>query len=414
MYTCQLKKVFRLKLANWKPSAQSITASNLRGLGLSQSHRSYWGFSRNDDDDNATAGARGSGGDEGASGSRSSLVSAYGDNSPTFSPILILPTSRRPVFPGYLTAMTLRDSATVDAIVNNKSSTSGYVGVFLRTSAGLQKMRQLEGTTPQPTEDEKILEGASASFGFGTNRRKGAENIEIPDLITDVSDIYKVGTFASIQNVVQTEFGSQLLLMGQRRVTINEITSFGPPTIANVDHWERAVVKDPHNPHLKALLNEVLSASRALIKYNPLLQEQLLQWVSRVDFNDPHRLADFATALTTAEGDELQRVLEAADAEERLSLTLDLLAKERELAKLQREISRQVEEKVSKQQKEYFLREQLKSIKQVQPLIQFIATHSTIISPHSDAYRSYKYNICRSWVWRRTTKRTCSTSTRRS
>jgi len=76
-------------------------------------------------------------------------------------------------------------------------------------------------------------------------------------------------------------------------------------------------------------------------------------------------LADFASAITTAEGSELQKILEATDAEERLALTLELLAKDREMAKVQQEISKQVEEKVSKQQREYFLREQLKNIKKV-------------------------------------------------
>lgn len=60
----------------------------------------------------------------------------------------------------------------------------------------------------------------------------------------------------------------------------------------------------------------------------------------------------------------MQRVLEAEDAEERLSLALDLLSKEKELAKLQKEIQQQVESKMTKQQREYFLHQQLKSIKQ--------------------------------------------------
>ena len=96
---------------------------------------------------------------------------------------------------------------------------------------------------------------------------------------------------------------------------------------------------------------------------NPLSQELLQQYISRIDLGDPFKLADFAAAMTTADGEDLQRVLEAADPIERLTVTLELLSKEREIAKLQREITKQVEEKMNKQQREYLLREQLKSIK---------------------------------------------------
>jgi ATP-dependent Lon protease len=61
----------------------------------------------------------------------------------------------------------------------------------------------------------------------------------------------------------------------------------------------------------------------------------------------------------------LQRVLEASEVENRLSLALSLLTNEKNIALLQKEINKQVDAKLSKQQREYFLREQMKSIKQV-------------------------------------------------
>jgi len=67
--------------------------------------------------------------------------------------------------------------------------------------------------------------------------------------------------------------------------------------------------------------------------------------------------------MTTADDESLQRVLESDNLEERLALSLELLTKEKELAKIRKEINKQVEDKMSKSQREYFLREQLKSIK---------------------------------------------------
>lgn len=81
-----------------------------------------------------------------------------------------------------------------------------------------------------------------------------------------------------------------------------------------------------------------------------------------MDFSDPMKLADFAASLTSADGGELQRVLCASDPEERLSVALELLKKERRVAELQKSITTEVEEKMHKQQREFMLRQQLKAI----------------------------------------------------
>jgi Lon protease-like protein len=314
------------------------------------SHHCFWSFSRRDDDeerddksssrdqkqqdkgtknDDATEVANA---DIKSASSKVGLIAPYGDNSPTLSPLLILPTTKKPIFPGYLSAITLKNESIIEALVDGKVNHPNYVGVFLRK------------------EDSKL----------GSNDQHG-------DVITHASEIYSVGTFAQVQNIVRTDLGAQLILMGHRRINLQQFTTFGPPAIADVKHWKRTLIPPTKSSSIKAHTNEVLNVARELIKMSPLLQEQLQlhNWVSRVDLNDPCKLADFATALTTAEGFELQRVLETEDIEERLMIVLELLAKEKELAKLQKEISRQVEEKVSKQQREYFLREQLKSIKKV-------------------------------------------------
>lgn len=310
-----------------------IKQRHLPVLNAHFSVRSFWGFSKGDGDDsnngsnkNPPDDEKGDIIDESISTKPKGIVSPFGDNSPTISPLIILPTNRRPVFPGYLSAVTVKDEATIEAIVNNNFPS--YVGVFLRQESSKMSL------------DHKS------------------------DIITDISELHNVGTFAQIQQMFRAEGGTQLILMGHRRINLSTVNSYGPPTIAEVKHWQKPIVK-ANSTSIKAHTNEVLSLARELIKMNPLLQEQLQlhQWASRVDFNDPYRLADFATALTTAEGWELQKVLEAVDIEERLLIVLELLAKERELSKIQKEINRQVEEKVSKQQREYFLREQLKSIK---------------------------------------------------
>jgi ATP-dependent Lon protease len=104
---------------------------------------------------------------------------------------------------------------------------------------------------------------------------------------------------------------------------------------------------------------------------NPLAHEHIQQWVSRIDLTDPYKLADFAAAMTTVEGEELQKVLECENVEQRMFLALTLVSKERELAKLQQEIKKQVEEKITEQQRKYFLQEQYKNIRHVSKVLLF-------------------------------------------
>ena len=92
------------------------------------------------------------------------------------------------------------------------------------------------------------------------------------------------------------------------------------------------------------------------------VREETKLFLNRSSMDDPGRLADFAANLTTADGLELQRILEAFDVRKRIDMVLVLLKKELEVSRLQSKITKSIEEKVSAQQREFFLREQLKAI----------------------------------------------------
>jgi Lon-like ATP-dependent protease len=80
-------------------------------------------------------------------------------------------------------------------------------------------------------------------------------------------------------------------------------------------------------------------------------------------FDEPDKLADFAAAVSTGEVTELQAVLESLSIEDRLQKALLILKKELINAQLQSKISKDVESKIQKRQREYYLMEQLKGIK---------------------------------------------------
>ena len=125
---------------------------------------------------------------------------------------------------------------------------------------------------------------------------------------------------------------------------------------------------EPHDPdadELRATAMEAVATLKELLTMHPLYNEQLKSFAALGgDFHDPGRLADVAASLCSAPSEELQGlVLEELRVPERAAAALLLLKKEAELCRLQADIGRRVEEKISKDQRKYFLTEQLRSIK---------------------------------------------------
>ena len=95
---------------------------------------------------------------------------------------------------------------------------------------------------------------------------------------------------------------------------------------------------------------------------NPLYSEELKQYLANFSPNQPSLLADFSAALTTAKGEQLQEILDTLPLRSRMEKVITLLRKEREVAELQGQITSRVNEQLTGQQREFFLREQLKVI----------------------------------------------------
>jgi ATP-dependent Lon protease len=129
---------------------------------------------------------------------------------------------------------------------------------------------------------------------------------------------------------------------------------------ARVEYFEdNPVLTD----ELKAYAISIISTIKELLKLNPLFKEELQIFLGHSDFTEPGRLADFAVALTTATREELQEVLETFDIQTRIDKALILLKKELDLSILQNGINQKIDAAISKNQKDFFLREQLKTIK---------------------------------------------------
>jgi ATP-dependent Lon protease len=179
----------------------------------------------------------------------------------------------------------------------------------------------------------------------------------------NVDDFYKVGVSAKILRIIPMEQGgAQVILNMEKRITIKKGGKKGKFLSAKVAYHEDPPAKGL-SKEVKAYSISIISTIKDLLKLNPLFKEELQVFLGHSDFTDPGKLADFAVALTTASREELQGVLEAFDLNDRISRALVLLKQELDLSKLQSSINQKIEGTVSKAQREFFLKEQLKTIK---------------------------------------------------
>ena len=290
-----------------------------------------------------------------------------GDEAPRMPHVLALPVVNRPLLPGVFTSVTLTEPATIDALehLQKTNPVNAYISVFLRKKSPLG--------------------AATAAAASGGITEGGVHLPAAPEVIVDADEIYKVGTFAQIHEIrrgVGSLEGARAAAMGEeastdddesagtgaalvllrahRRVDLVSVDEIGPPIDVTISHWPRLDYSGG-NDTIRALSNEVLTTIREVARLNTLFRESIQFFTMHLDPNDPYRLADFAASVCSAgTPEDLQALLEEKDPEMRLHKALVLLSREREVSKLQQEISAKVEEKMSEAQRRYFLMEQLK------------------------------------------------------
>lgn len=183
-----------------------------------------------------------------------------------------------------------------------------------------------------------------------------------PEAEEKPENLHKVGVAAKIVKAVQVEPEiTHVLVNCLERFTVREMDLGEMGLFARVDYHYAAELSV--NLELKAYSMAIVSSLKELVKLDPLQSEAIKLFLSRSSLEDPGKLADFAAHLTTAEGRELQKILETFDVRRRIDRVLTLLRREVDLSRLQKKITTQIEEKISTQQREFFLKEQLKAIK---------------------------------------------------
>ena len=343
--------------------------------------------------------AKASGGDsgsEGGDGSRKGGKKASTDRAvqkpsvPEIYPrVMALPIAQRPLFPGFYKAITVRDRNVAAAIQEALRRGQPYVGTFLFKDETANKdvienwddvhdvgvFAQITSAFPINGETDsltvvlyphrrikmsKLIPPRLASEPAGpvtadSNHSKDQSSKEQgpPEKSGDV-----VASFEESSSPPQT-----------KEVQPYEPTSFlRDYQVSLVDVENISEQKyDAKSPVVRAVTSEIVSVFREVAQLNHLFRDQistfaLTQSAGNVH-EDPAKLADFAGAVSTGEVRELQDVLETMNIEERLQKALMVLKKELMNAQLQSKISKDVENKIQKRQREYWLMEQMKGIR---------------------------------------------------
>jgi ATP-dependent Lon protease len=174
-------------------------------------------------------------------------------------------------------------------------------------------------------------------------------------------DLYPIGTATHIHKMFKLPDGSlRLIVQGLARVRLDRIIQTRPYLRAAVSMADE-VLRPEDQIEIDALQRNIKSNFQQVVSLSPLLSDDLQSLAANI--TDPGKLADFiASSLTTLGTAIKQEVLEMLDIRARVDMLNRLLIKELEVLELGSKIQSQVQSEVGKNQREYFLREQLKAI----------------------------------------------------
>ena len=173
-------------------------------------------------------------------------------------------------------------------------------------------------------------------------------------------DLYAYGTLGVVLKVFDMPDNSKsAIVQGVERVKLLSFGDAEPYYTAVVDRVKDKPIGD--DLELDALAKNLRNTFTELIQVAPNLTEEHSGMLSNIQ--KPSRLADRAVSLLTVPNQEKQEVLEELDVKKRVEKTITLLTREIQRIKLGEEIQTEVHDEISKTQREYYLREQMKAIK---------------------------------------------------
>ena len=233
--------------------------------------------------------------------------------------LIIIPLFDRPFFPKMMVPILLSNEELVNNILESLSDKQKYVGLLFAEET----------------------EGEGESF--------------------KVLRFAKIGVAGKVMQINRKpDVPAQLLVQCMERFEVVELSDTSLRR-ARVRYW----YDDPtsNDEEVKAYSISIINCIKELVQLKPLFREELSLLMGNINLKEPGTLADFSSSMTTSSGEELQKILGTRPLLERAESALILLKKELEISKIQVQINKRIEDRLSTQQRQFFLKEQLKEIK---------------------------------------------------
>ena len=226
--------------------------------------------------------------------------------------LLIIPLQSRPIFPGIFTPLMINAPEDVK-VVEKAYEEGGFLGIIM-----------LKNETETPT----------------------------------AADMYKVGTVARILKKVNLpDGGINIFISTVKRFKVRKVLHSSAPVAVAVEYLEE---EEADTFEVKALTRALLSEMKEVSENNPLFSEEMR--LNMVNIDNPGKIADFIASILNVDKVEQQKILETLNVRSRMEQVLLFIKKEQELLRVQKKVQRELNDRVEKNQREYFLREELKAI----------------------------------------------------
>ncbi|MBQ7384354.1 MAG: endopeptidase La [Clostridia bacterium] len=174
-------------------------------------------------------------------------------------------------------------------------------------------------------------------------------------------NLYRVGTVAKIKQSIKTPEGNmRLIAEGYTRATVVEFRSFADYTVADAIS-KIVMMSDEDSLRNEAYSHAMLGEVEKLVKLLPSVSDDIIMTAKSI--KSPALLADFIASNILVRYDDKQKVLECYEPVKRIEILIALLQSETKLLEYELNIQKRVRSNINRNQKEYYLREQIRVIK---------------------------------------------------